>query len=580
MGLSVELISQFAKMTADKKKTNTETTVYGEIVTDGNGNKYVRIDGSDQLTPVSSTTDAGTGDRVTVMVKNHTATVTGNLTYPSAKKNDVDKVSSKISEFEIVVADKVSTEELNAEIARINSLAADNVVIKEKLVATEAEIDDLVADNVIINEQLTVHKAVIDELDATYAKIDIIDATYAKMEDLETTNLQVHNLEADYADFESATITRLDAVDVSITNLETDKLDANFANIDFANIDKAVFDEFYATSGLIENVTTENGTVTGYLVGVTIKGYLIEGGTVVADKLVIKGEDGLYYKLNTEGITEDSYTNKYVKTDSTIDAVEGVLVDGAGTTTGEQVYSYTDSDGNTAYYCIDESLETPVYYSVELEANALKVEQTDYNSLNGSIITAKSITATKISVSDLVAFGATIGGFHITNTSIYSGVKETIDNSTQGVYLDNEGQLSFGDETNYIRYYKTVDSEGNEVYKLEISADSILFGDNSKSSMSDLKALTEHVKIGTYTDPETGDIQPSVELSEGDTDFKQVITNQKTMFMDGSKIGTSIDSDGVMTENVTIEKELRHGDYVWSGRTNGNYGLVWKGVTS
>ena len=80
------------------------------------------------------------------------------------------------------------------------------------------------------------------------------------------------------------------------------------------------------------------------MVGVTIKGDLIEGNTIKADKLVVKGSDGLYYKLN-------------------------------------------------------------------VSAETVETEQTDQNSLNGSIITAKSITATKISVEDLVAFDATIGGF-------------------------------------------------------------------------------------------------------------------------------------------------------------------------
>ena len=139
---------------------------------------------------------------------------------------------------------------------------------------------------------------------------------------------------------------------------------------------------FYSQSGLIENVVVSDGTITGNLIGVTIKGDLLEGNTVVADKLVIKGSDGLYYKLNTDGVKIES-------------------------------------------------------------------EQTEYNSLNGSIITAKSITATKISVDDLVAFDATISGFNISNDAIYSGVKETIDNTTRGIYLGKDGQVALGDSTNY-----------------------------------------------------------------------------------------------------------------------------------
>ena len=158
----------------------------------------------------------------------------------------------------------------------------------------------------------------------------------------------------------------------------------------------------YSESGLIKDITIDHGSITGELVGVTISGDLIKGNTIVADKLVVKGEDGLYYKLNTDG-------------------------------------------------------------------NTVEKEQTDYNSLNGSVIKAKSITATKISVDDLVAFGATIGGFHISKDTIFSGVKESVLNTTRGIYLDNSGQISFGDSANYIRYFK----EQNGKFKLDIAVESL-----------------------------------------------------------------------------------------------------------
>ena len=161
---------------------------------------------------------------------------------------------------------------------------------------------------------------------------------------------------------------------------------------------------------MIQNVIVDNGTITGNLVGVTIRGDLIEGNTIKAEKLVIKGSDGLYYKLNTDGITTET-------------------------------------------------------------------EQTEYNSINGSVIMANSITATKISVSDLVAFDPTIGGFKITENSIYSGVKESATNTTRGIYLGNDGQIAFGDTNNYLKYYK--DDSG--AYKLEISAQTIKMGSNNKN---------------------------------------------------------------------------------------------------
>ena len=364
MGLSNDLISQFVKVTKDNTKQKTESTVYGETVY-YKGETYVKLDGSELLTPVKSTTDTIPGDRVAVMIKDHTATITGNLSSPSARKSQVDGIGNKISEFEIVIADKVSTKELDAERGRIDDLISDNVYVKETLTAHDANITNLTTDNATINEKLNANEADIsklktDKLDAEYASLN-----YAKIDALNATDAKIGTLQGDVGEFKNLTTTNFTAVNGLIDDLEANKLSAKdaeltYVNINWSNIEKADIGEFFAKSGIIENVTVGDATITGNLVGITISGDLIEGNTIVAEKLVIKGEDGLYYKLNTDG----------VKTET---------------------------------------------------------EQTDYNSINGTVIKAKSITATKIDVKDLVAFDATIGGFKITNSTIYSGVKETVD---------------------------------------------------------------------------------------------------------------------------------------------------------
>lgn len=95
MSLSNELISQFVKMTKDDKKIGNESTVYGTTVEHG-GKICVQIDGSTIPTPVSTTTNVEVGQRVTVMIKNHTAIITGNVTAPSATSKEVEKVEQKI----------------------------------------------------------------------------------------------------------------------------------------------------------------------------------------------------------------------------------------------------------------------------------------------------------------------------------------------------------------------------------------------------------------------------------------------------------------------------------------------------
>ena len=115
MGLSSDLISQFVKATKDDKKQSTEATVYGTVVDQG-GDMYVQLDGSDVITPVVSTVKMETGERVIVKIKDHSATVTGNLSMRSARDDDVEDIVDEITEIEILVADKASIEELNAEL--------------------------------------------------------------------------------------------------------------------------------------------------------------------------------------------------------------------------------------------------------------------------------------------------------------------------------------------------------------------------------------------------------------------------------------------------------------------------------
>ena len=84
MDLSSELLSQFAKVTNDNTKKKSEVTVYGTVSIQ-DGKPYVKLDGSDLLTPVLTTVDVVDGNRVSVLFKNHTATVTGNLSSPAAR---------------------------------------------------------------------------------------------------------------------------------------------------------------------------------------------------------------------------------------------------------------------------------------------------------------------------------------------------------------------------------------------------------------------------------------------------------------------------------------------------------------
>lgn len=425
MGLSSELAKEFAKATDDTVKEKSEKTVTGTIVV-YDGKYYVRIDGSDRLTPYESTAGVKEGDRVTVTIKDHNATVTGNLSSPSATESDVkdvnDKVNGvqeKVTEFYSIVSDKASIEELEAAQARIDDLEAEDARIKGTLEATQADIGELKADNAEIEGRLTAAEADVDHLEADKLDADVADLKYAQVEDLNATNAYVNNLEAAYGEFKDLTTKYFDATNASIEQLEATKLsaeqaDLKYADIDFTNINWAAVKKIFAESGIIKDLIVSEGKITGELVGVTIKGDIIEGNTIIADKLVIRGEDGLFYKLNVDSL-------------------------GAEVAASDEKYQ---------------------------------------NGLDGSNIIAKSIVADKIAVDDLVAFGATIGGFHISDHALFSAAKDGINNTTAGLYLGADGQMYIGDASNYVRFYQA--KESGE-WKLDITANELRFGSGGKT---------------------------------------------------------------------------------------------------
>lgn len=420
MALSNEIVSQFAKLTNGNKETEKEDILYGTVVI-SDGKKYVRLDGSNMDTPISSTTNIKANDRVMVMIKDHAAIVTGNITSPSADQesvddlnNKTDDISNQVTKFGIIVSYKISTDDITALNATFEAMKAISGKFSE-LDAVTAEIETLQA------KIASVEYLDANDISAINAEIENIQANFGSFtgvttEDLNAFNAEITNLTARVGNFTYVSTEVLNAMKATIRDLDTKKLsaeqaDLKYANIDFSNIGEAAIEKVFADSGIIKDLVVSGGKITGELVGVTIKGDLIEGNTIKADKLVVKGSDGIYYKLNFEGGT------------------------------------------------FSEGEEVPT------------------NGLHGSVIVANSITAEKISVKDLVAFGATIGGFHITNDSLYSGVKSTVDNTTRGIYLDNNGQIAFGDSNSYIKYYQ--DQNGD--YKLEISAGSILIGSSGKN---------------------------------------------------------------------------------------------------
>ena len=330
MALSNELVTQFVKAVTNDSEKPSETVSYGTIKI-SDGVTYVQLDGATVYTPVTSTTLVSDGDRVTVMIKDHSAVVTGNLSSPSATQGSVDEakkeLGTKIDEFDIIIADKVSVEQLDAVKGQIkelstNSLTADSAIIRELQTADVTISGKLDGVNATLTGKLEAHDGKFENIDASFIQVNnTLTAVDAKIGTLEATDAEFRTVESDYGNFKTLTtdnftavngeivnlkankadVSKLTAVEADITKLQTGKLDADSAVIkdlqaDVADIDTLIFGD---ASGDTIHTSFANAVI-AQLGNAQIKSAMIDSisagkitaGDIVTKDIRVMSEDG------------------------------------------------------------------------------------------------------------------------------------------------------------------------------------------------------------------------------------------------------------------------------------------------
>lgn len=127
--------------------------------------------------------------------------------------------------------------------------------------------------------------------DSTITGAKIVDAT------ITADKIDVEDLVAD-----SGFISEL-TTNTTFTNyLGANYMEVGFANMDTANIDKANIGILLNEVGLITSATISQGHVTGYLDAVEVNANKITAGTLVADRIAIRGStSSIVYALNNDG---------------------------------------------------------------------------------------------------------------------------------------------------------------------------------------------------------------------------------------------------------------------------------------
>jgi hypothetical protein len=271
------------------------------------------------------------------------------------------------------------------------------------------------------------------------------------------------------------------------------KLTADFIKSDFADFTDAQIKNLYANTGLITDLTVKDGKITGKLCAVEIDAGNIKTGTLMTDRLLIKGNNSLYYKLNVTALGEA--------------AVEELPAD---------------------------------------EQEKLK------NGIHGENIIAESITANKIAVSDLTAFKATIASFKIEDLldadgnvvggSFHNILKTSVDSYVPGVYIDSNGQFVLGNDDEYIKFVKTTDGKFAFDIKTNVKVDgSLLINGTITSDKIHTGSITsDKIQANSITSDKiaTG----AISIGSLDSGLKSSIDSINNLSVGGRNIslGTSI----------------------------------------
>lgn len=511
MELSGDLLKRFVQVTNDKEPKKKETTVYGTVVKNGEST-YVKLDGSSNtLTPAFLGVCADNNDRVIVNIKNHSATITNNLTsppktgiYSEILNENFNIITGRIASIEMITSKAITTDTLSAALVDAGYISAEEIhseyIRADELVSKIATIDSLTANDAFIKNIQTV------AIDANYIKSAVANVGYltadsAVITSLQTDKLNISEINAKVADLgyltaDSAVITgKLDANQLSAEVAKLGYLDAKMANIDFANLNKSNIGQLFANVGLISSATITDGHVTGYLDSVEVNANKITAGTLAVDRLLIKDSSG-NYKMATydsSGNLVTTTVNGSVITNRTITADHLV----AGTITANEI-NMTNLVGNSAF--INAINTNSIVVSASNNASsALSTANTANSNASNALNTANSANTTANSASSTANSALSTANTANSNASSAISTANNANTKAQGIidniYTPNTTTINGGKITT--GSIKAAQIDVNDLFAQNITASGTITGGSLVGSTitSRKNSSTENIYI-------------------------------------------------------------------------------------
>lgn len=286
----------------------------------------------------------------------------------------------------------------------------------------------------------------------------------------------INKLTVDEADARYINVGKLDAITLEVEKAVIKNLSSDFADIHLANIDVADIGKFYADSGLLKDITVEDGHITGELDAVRINADVIKTGTLSVDRLLVTGNDSIVYQINVnssglslEELADEKY-NKYLNgTDIVANSITAAQIK-AGTITANEInvsdlfaQDITATGKITGLNLVSTTIDTPGFKVDENgKFNAISGVVGKFNIDNG-ILKCEATDTNENEIGVVMSNTNTLFGNVYTTTLGSNGIK--IESTQQGATLKNN-YVGFNDKQ--IELLGVLPTAGTPQYKAQI----------------------------------------------------------------------------------------------------------------
>lgn len=464
--INPNVLHKVVKTMTPKKERVEEAQFRGTIVFSG-GEHFIRIDGAsnDSLTPIANieegASDSGFvhGDRVLVLIKNHQAIVTKNLTTGLQAKAAKDAASfvTDITD-EGITAQRIIANDTFTNTLRANDITADEIIAGmatiDSLDTNYAHISNGVIDNAKIDQANVnnlsanyahVTNGVIDNAKIGHADVNGLSANYAHVtngviDNAKIGHADVNGLNANYAHITNGTIDN-----AKIGHADVNGLSANYAHINNGVIDNAKIgyadvnglsanyasiSDLNVAKGRISTLEANEAVVNDTLRATNANVEYLKSDWISTDRLVLTGNNKNNYP--PVEITESEFnTNKT---------------------------AYWTKNGDTYTQCTQQSVydADEQYYVKQTVKSIIEAINTANSSDPQIVVSNDKLIAASMDVAELSAITADMGeltagkiqkGNNFINLNTSPASMEfknasTWASATQGLQFDTQGNLN------------------------------------------------------------------------------------------------------------------------------------------